>query len=249
MTQQPILSLSGVSKNFGGLQASSNLDYVLHPGEFSALIGSNGAGKSTFFNLITGKYPIDAGEIRYRDRRLNGLRPDQIARLGIARAFQVSNIYPTLSSYENVRQAVLTRQRHTLDFFRSARSLGRAETEQLLEACGLATLAGVAAGTLSQGDKKRLELAVALGTEPDLLLLDEPTAGMSGEESRRIMAFVDELNRSRGLTILFTEHDMALVFGFARRISVLHQGSIIADGLPEDVRCNEMVQSVYLGES
>ena len=116
MTQQPILSLSGVSKNFGGLQASSNLDYVLHPGEFSALIGSNGAGKSTFFNLITGKYPIDAGEIRYRDRRLNGLRPDQIARLGIARAFQVSNIVPLYECEEEGFQVFFEKKKPQLSF-------------------------------------------------------------------------------------------------------------------------------------
>jgi branched-chain amino acid transport system ATP-binding protein len=167
--------------------------------------------------------------------------------LGIARAFQVSNIYPALTTYENVRQSVLAQQNQTLIFFKPARSLAKQETQTLLEVTGLADYADRIAGTLSQGDKKRLELAVALGNKPELLFLDEPTAGMSGEETYATMDLVKRLNQEMNLTILFTEHNMSVVFGYARRLTVLHQGTIIAEGSPEEVRKNEAAQKAYLG--
>jgi branched-chain amino acid transport system ATP-binding protein len=248
MASTPILQVIELNKAFGGLQAIYNVNYRMEYGELSAIIGPNGAGKSTFFNLITAYHQIDSGKVYFKGKDITGLPPHVISRLGIARAFQVSNIYPTLTTYENVREAVLSQQKKTLNFFTPASRLVRSETMELLDSCGLAEQANVIAGTLSQGDKKRLELAIALGNKPELLFLDEPTAGMSGEETMETMELVQRLNCERNLTILFTEHDMSVVFGFARRITVLHQGELIADGTPEEVRANEKAQSVYLGE-
>ncbi len=248
MASPPILQIIEINKAFGGLQAIHGVSYQMAYGEFSAIIGPNGAGKSTFFNLITAYHIPDSGKIVFKGEEITGLPPHVISRLGIARAFQVSNIYPTLTTYQNVRQAVLSQQNKTLNFFTPASRLGKAETLEILESCGLTGQKGSIAGNLSQGDKKRLELAIALGNKPELLFLDEPTAGMSGEETLETMELVQRLNRERGLTILFTEHDMSIVFGFARRITVLHQGELIADGTPPEVRANEKAQSVYLGE-
>jgi len=243
-----ILQVEHLNKAFGGLKATHEVNYEMRPGELSAIIGPNGAGKSTFFNLLTGYHRVDSGEVRYKGRNITNWPPHKIARLGIARAFQVSNIYPALTTYENVRQAILTQQKRTLNFFTPARLIARQETLDLLEITGLSEYANVVSGNLAQGDKKRLELAIALGCKPDLLFLDEPTAGMSGEETHETMGLVERFNKEMDLTILFTEHDMSVVFGYARRLTVLHQGTIIAQGTPEEVRANETAQKIYLGE-
>ncbi len=248
MTNEPILRVRHLNKAFGGLKATNDVSYDMAAGELSAIIGPNGAGKSTLFNLMTGYYRADSGEVLFKGMDITGWPSHRIVRHGISRAFQVSNIYPGLTTYENVRQSVLAQQRRTLDFFRPAGGLVRNETLELLEITGLHEHASMRAGNLSQGDKKSLELAIALGGKPDLLFLDEPTAGMSGEETHATMNLVHTLNRDMGLTILFTEHDMSVVFGFARRLTVLHQGTIIAEGTPEEVRANEIAQKVYLGE-
>jgi branched-chain amino acid transport system ATP-binding protein len=243
-----ILKVEHLNKAFGGLQATRDVNYEMQNGEFSAIIGPNGAGKSTFFNLLTGFHKADSGRVFFQGKDITNRPPHRIARLGIARAFQVSNIYLALTTYENVRQAVLAQQKKTLNFFTPARRLAKQETLELLEVTGLAEHVDRVAGNLSQGDKKRLELAIALGSKPELLFLDEPTAGMSGEETHETMKLVKRLNQEMKLTILFTEHDMAVVFGYARRLTVLHLGSIIAEGSPEEVRSNEMAQKIYLGE-
>jgi len=243
-----ILKVEHLNKAFGGLKANHEVNYEMKAGELSAIIGPNGAGKSTFFNLLTGYHRVDSGEVQYKGRNITNWPPHKIARLGIARAFQVSNIYPALTTYENVRQAILTQQKRTLNFFTPARLIARQETLDLLEITGLSEYANVVSGNLAQGDKKRLELAIALGCKPDLLFLDEPTAGMSGEETHETMGLVERFNKEMDLTILFTEHDMSVVFGYARRLTVLHQGTIIAQGTPEEVRANETAQKIYLGE-
>jgi len=243
-----ILKVEHLNKAFGGLQATRDVSYQMQTGELSAIIGPNGAGKSTFFNLLTGFHKADSGRVFFQGKDITNRPPHRIARLGIARAFQISNIYLALTTYENVRQAVLAQQKKTLNFFTPARRLAKQETLELLEVTGLAEHVDRVAGNLSQGDKKRLELAIALGCKPELLFLDEPTAGMSGEETHETMNLVKRLNQEMALTILFTEHDMAVVFGYARRLTVLHLGSIIAEGSPEEVRSNEMVQKIYLGE-
>jgi len=242
-----ILKVINLRKTFGGLRATNDVSYEMQAGELSGIIGPNGAGKSTFFNLLSGYHKPDSGRIFFKGKNITNWPPHRISRMGISRAFQVSNIYPALSTYENVRQAVLAQQKRTLDFFTPARRLAQAETRELLEVTGLSDYADRTAGTLSQGDKKRLELALALGGKPELLFLDEPTAGMSGEETFATMDLVKRLNQEMNLTILFTEHNMSVVFGYARRLTVLHQGAIIAEGSPEEVRNNEAAQKAYLG--
>ena len=243
-----ILKVEHLNKAFGGLQATCDVNYEMKTGELSAIIGPNGAGKSTFFNLLTGFHKVDSGRVFFQGKDITNRPPHRIARLGIARAFQVSNIYLALTTYENIRQAILAQQKRTLNFFTPAHRLAKKETLELLEVTGLSQNENMIAGNLSQGDKKRLELAIALGSKPELLFLDEPTAGMSGDETHETMNLVKQLNQEMGLTILFTEHDMSVVFGYAKRLTVLHQGSIIAAGSPQEVRSNEMVQKIYLGE-
>ena len=243
-----ILKVEHLNKAFGGLQATCDVNYEMKTGELSAIIGPNGAGKSTFFNLLTGFHKVDSGRVFFQGKDITNRPPHRIARLGIARGFQVSNIYLALTTYENIRQAILAQQKRTLNFFTPAQRLAKKETLELLEVTGLSQNENMVAGNLSQGDKKRLELAIALGSKPELLFLDEPTAGMSGEETHETMNLVKQLNQELGLTILFTEHDMSVVFGYAGRLTVLHQGSIIAEGSPQEVRSNEAVQKIYLGE-
>jgi branched-chain amino acid transport system ATP-binding protein len=248
MQEEVILKVEKLNKTFGGLKATDNVNYEMINGELSAIIGPNGAGKSTFFNLLTGYHAVDSGKVFFKGRDITNWPPYKITRLGITRAFQVCNIYPALTTYENMRQAILAQQKKTLNFFTPAERLAKKETSDLLEITGLSQHANMTAGNLSQGDKKRLELAIALGSKPELLFLDEPTAGMSGEETHETMKLVKRLNKEMGLTILFTEHDMSVVFGYARRLTVLHQGAVIAGGTPEEVRANETAQKVYLGE-
>lgn len=243
-----ILKVEHLNKAFGGLLATCDVSYEMQTGELSAIIGPNGAGKSTFFNLLTGYHRADSGRVLFQGNDITNWPPHRISRLGIARAFQVSNIYLALTAYENIRQAILAQQKMTLNFFKPAQRLARQETLELLEVTGLAQHADRVAGNLSQGDKKRLELAIALGSKPELLFLDEPTAGMSGEETHETMNLIKRLNQEMRLTILFTEHDMSVVFGYAKRLTVLHQGAIIAEGSPEEVRSNETAQKIYLGE-
>jgi branched-chain amino acid transport system ATP-binding protein len=243
-----ILKVEHLKKHFGGLQATNDVNFEMKSGELSAIIGPNGAGKSTFFNLLTGYHKADSGRVFFQGKDITNWAPHKIVRLGISRAFQVSNIYPAITAYENIRQAILTKQKRTLNLFFPAERMAKEETKELIEITGLSSLSNKIAGKLSQGDKKRLELAIALGCKPELLFLDEPTAGMSGEEALETMELVKRLNQKLGLTILFTEHDMSVVFGYAEHLTVLHLGSIIAKGRPEEVRKNEMVQKIYLGE-
>jgi len=243
-----ILKVEHLNKAFGGLQATCDVNYEMKTGELSAIIGPNGAGKSTFFNLLTGFHKVDSGRVFFQGKDITNRPPHRIASLGIARAFQVSNIYLALTTYENIRQAILAQQKRTFNFFIPAHRLAKKETLELLEVTGLSQNENMMAGNLSQGDKKRLELAIALGSKPELLFLDEPTAGMSRDETHETMNLVKQLNQEMGLTILFTEHDMSVVFGYSKRLTVLHQGSIIATGNPQEVRSNETVQKIYLGE-
>jgi branched-chain amino acid transport system ATP-binding protein len=243
-----ILEVTGLEKFFGGVHVTCNIDFAMHEGELSAIIGPNGAGKSTFMNLLTGYHRPDAGKVLFAGREITGLPPHRVVRRGISRAFQVSSIFGRMTVSENVRAAVQAQMRATFRLFASARTLGAAEGERVLALCGLEGKRDLVAGELAQGDKKRLELAIALAGKPRLLLLDEPTAGMSIEEARSTMQLVDRLNRELKLTVLFTEHDMGIVFNHARKLTLLHRGEIILQGTPEDVRANATAQKVYLGE-
>ena len=246
--KRKILEVTGLNKHFGGLHAVKDFDLDLYEGDRSAIIGPNGAGKTTLFNLLTGYHRVDSGRIIFDKVEITNRPSHEIACAGISRAFQITNIFPKLTVFENVRSAVQAQMGKAFDVFGRADMIGTEETQNILRPCGLAEQSKVVAGELSQGDKKKLELALALAGKPKLLLLDEPTAGMSLEETRDTMALVDRLNEEFSLTTLFTEHDMGVVFDHARRVTLLHQGEVIVEGTPEQVRMNETAQRIYLGE-
>lgn len=243
-----ILEVTGLHKHFGGLHVTRDVSFAMEEGEQAAIIGPNGAGKSTFMNLLTGYHRCDAGKVVFEGQDITNRPPHDIARLGISRAFQISSIFAKMSVGENVRSAVHAQQRRSFSLFELAAGVGTEETDRVLELCGLGSKRDLVAGELAQGDKKRLELAIALAGKPRLLFLDEPTAGMSIEEARSTMELVDRLNRELRLTVLFTEHDMGIVFNHARKLTLMHRGEIVVQGTPEEVRANEIAQKVYLGE-
>jgi branched-chain amino acid transport system ATP-binding protein len=228
--------------------AVDGVNLVLPRGQIRALIGPNGAGKTTCFNMLAGQLTPDRGEVRFRGERLSGLPPHQVWRRGVSRTFQITATFASLTARENVQVARLSHQRRTYALLAAADRLEADEARRRLEQVGLAEQADRPAAVLAYGDQKRLELAVALASDPELLLLDEPTAGMAPAERGVLMALVERLARERGLTVLFTEHDMDVVFAVAERIMVLHQGRVIAEGSPAEVRANRDVQRVYLGD-
>jgi len=241
------LQTQKITKEFGKLRAVNEVSLEISKGDIHAIIGPNGAGKSTYFNLVTGYHRATAGKVLFKEKEITHLPAYSRCNLGITRSFQITSIYPKLTVYESVLMALLCHRKITLNFFSSAKKFFKEEVWHILEDIGLADQAHRVGDSISHGDKKRLELAVTVGTEPELLLLDEPTCGMSPEETDMTMSLINKLSKERGITILFTEHDMSVVFGIAKRISVLHQGTLIADGSPQEVRNSEEVQKVYLG--
>ena len=244
-----ILQVTGLTKRFGGLEALGGVDLNVAKGDFRAIIGPNGAGKSTFFNTMTGLLRPDAGRVSFEGRDVTAEPPHLLARRGIARTFQITSVFHDLSALQNVQVALLAHARRTWAVWPRAESLHVARARELLELVGLATSAARPAATLSHGDQKRLELAIALAGEPRLLLLDEPTAGMAAHERIESITLVHRVARELGLSCVFTEHDMAVVFAVASRITVMHQGRVLAEGTPAEVRARPEVQQVYLGES
>jgi branched-chain amino acid transport system ATP-binding protein len=248
MTATSLLEVTDVSRSFGGFQALGGVTLRVEPGEISAVIGPNGAGKTTLFNVITGHLVPDSGRVGFGGQDITGQPPHAICRLGLARSFQRTNIFPRLTVFENVQIAILSHEGRAYGVWSPARGLARERTMAVLEDVGLAHRAADASGSLSYGDQKQLELGIALALEPTLLLLDEPTAGMSPQETRASVALIERIARQRKLTVLFTEHDMDVVFSVAQSIRVLHQGRIIAEGRPEEIRGHVEVERVYLGE-
>jgi len=246
--QSLILETVGLRKRFGGVQAVNGVDLTVPPGDVRAIIGPNGAGKTTLFNLITGDLTHDTGQIRFEGEEVSGLAPHQLCRRGMGRTFQITSIFRRLTALENVQTALLTHHRRHFNLVARAGRLYRDDAAGLLDRVGLLEQAGKPSGILAHGDQRRLELAIALAGAPRLLLLDEPTAGMAPRERHEIMALVARIAADTGLTIVFTEHDMDVVFAVARRITVLHQGSVLAEGPPAAVRANADVQRVYLGQ-
>jgi branched-chain amino acid transport system ATP-binding protein len=246
---EPVLEVRGLAKSFGGVQAVAGVDLSMPRGEIRALIGPNGAGKTTFFNMLTGQLSADTGEVRFKGQRLSGLAPHAVWRRGVSRTFQITATFVTLSAVENVQVALQSHRRRTYALFAKATGLEREAARALLAQVGLDAQAERPAGVLAYGDLKKLELAVALANGPEVLLLDEPTAGMAPAERGALMALTQRIARERGLTVLFTEHDMDVVFAVADRIMVLHQGRVIAEGRPAEVRADAQVQKVYLGEA
>jgi branched-chain amino acid transport system ATP-binding protein len=242
-----MLQVEAVVKSFDDFLAVNEANLSVQKGEIVAVIGPNGAGKTTLFNLITGQLRRDRGRIIFKGEDISELPPYERCRRGIGRSFQIVNIFPRLTVFENVRVAVLSHQRKSSTLFRPAGNLAVGETRSLLESVGLSAKGKNVVGSLSHGDQKILEIAMALGNEPELLILDEPTAGMSPEETFATIELIKRLARARGLTILFCEHDMDIVFSISRSIMVMHQGRTLIQGKPEEVRNNSEVQAAYLG--
>jgi len=238
-----------LSKSFGGFKAVSNASLDVKKGEIVAVIGPNGAGKTTLFNLITGILKPDAGKVLFKDEDITGLRPYVICKKGMTRSFQVVNVFQRLSVFENVQVAVLSREGKTWNLFTPSKKLVVEETNRILDSVGLLGKRDSISGALSHGDRKVLEIAMALGGNPEFLILDEPTAGMAPEETVRCIDLIKQLSEKMGLTILFCEHDMELVFSISNRIMVMVRGATIIQGSCEEVRCNEAVQEAYLGGS
>ena len=243
-----VLEARGLSKSFGGVRAVSGVDLVMPRGEIRALIGPNGAGKTTLFNMLTGQIRADAGEVRFKGERLSGLPPYAVWRRGVSRTFQITATFATLTALENVQVARLSHLGKTYSLLEPASRLQVDEARALLDQVGLAEQADRLGAVLAYGDLKKLELAVALANDPEVLLLDEPTAGMAPAERGALMGLTEGIARRRQLTVLFTEHDMDVVFSISDRIMVLHQGRVIAEGRPAEVRADAQVQRVYLGD-
>jgi branched-chain amino acid transport system ATP-binding protein len=242
-----MLRVEGVRKSFDRFTALNNASLRVERGTITAVIGPNGAGKSTLFKLITGHLKPDSGRILFKGEPIVGLPPYRICRRGISLAFQIVNIFSRMTVFENVQAAVLSRQGEAGNLFRSARGMAVPETMGVLESVGLQDKARRVSGTLSYGDQKVLEIAIALSTRPEFLILDEPTAGMSPEETDLCIELIRRLSADFGLTVLFCEHNVDLVFSISDEIMVLRAGETIIQDCPEVVRRNEAVQEAYLG--
>lgn len=243
-----ILSVEHLSKSYGGVQAVRDVSFGLDAGEILALIGPNGAGKSTCFNMLNGQIRADSGRIQILGRDTTNLSPGAIWRMGVGRTFQITATFASMSVRENVQVALLSHRRELAVISRFAGRAHRREADALLSLVGLGADAERACGELAYGDLKRLELAVALANDPKLLLMDEPTAGMAPKERIGLMQLTADIAKGRGIGVLFTEHDMDVVFEHADRVMVLNRGRLIAEGAPAVVRADPEVRAVYLGE-
>jgi branched-chain amino acid transport system ATP-binding protein len=243
-----MLDVRDLRKSFGGFVAVDGVSLSVATRQIAAVIGPNGAGKSTFFNLITGHLRPTGGQVLLDGRDITGTPPHRICSLGIGRSFQRTNIFPRLTVFENLQAALLAHRGRGRDFWSHAETFYRDECGELLASIGLDGLAQAVAGTLSYGAQKQLELGIALASDPSVLLLDEPTAGMSASETQDTMRLLSKIARERALTLLFTEHDMKVVFSIAEKIAVLHQGRLLAEGTPAEVRGDAEVRRIYLGQ-
>jgi branched-chain amino acid transport system ATP-binding protein len=245
-----ILEIKDVYKSFGGLMAIECVSMDIQEQEVCSIIGPNGAGKTTLFNVISGRFPPDDGHVSFQGMEITGKPAHRIVSMGIGRTFQITNIFPLLSAFENIQAAVIKNRNKSFTFFRSAKRIQEIqdETWQILKEIELVDQAEVISGHMPYGDQRRLEIGIALANRPSLLLLDEPTAGMSPEETRSTVRLIERLIKERKMTLLVIEHDMDVVFSISDRIYVLHQGSLIAEGSPEEVAKNQDVIGAYLGE-
>lgn len=243
-----ILKVRGLKKSFGGLLAVAGVDLEVQDGRIQCVIGPNGAGKTTLFNLISGFYSCDEGQVFFKGQNITGLQPQQIVRLGMGRSFQVTNIFPKLSVFENIQTTILYTKKKGLKLFSNIKEMEKDETEEILSRVGLIHKAGEMAGVLPAGDRKRLEFGIVLATKPDLMLLDEPTCGMSRVETTDTIDLIQQIAEKESLTVLFTEHKMDMVFSISSFITVMNFGTVIAAGEPDEIRANEKVQKIYFGE-
>ena len=244
----PVLRVDKLAKAFGGVDAVRDVSFTVRAGELVALIGPNGAGKTTCFNLVNGQLRPDAGTITLLGSRIDGLPPRAISRMGVGRTFQIAALFASMTVRENIQLALLARADiHRAITARAADRL-RGGADALLERVRMSEFAAQGCATLAYGNAKRVELALALAAKPRLLLMDEPTAGMSPRSRGRLMKLAADLAREERIAVLFTEHDMDVVFGHADRVIVLDRGRVIAEGPPEAIRADPKVQAVYLGE-
>ncbi|HYG88069.1 MAG TPA: ABC transporter ATP-binding protein [Azospirillum sp.] len=241
------LAVENLARSFGGVHAVRGVSFRLEAGELLALIGPNGAGKTTCFNLLNGQLRPDGGSIRLDGTELVGKAPSRIWRMGVGRTFQITATFASMTVRENVQMVLLSKHHRLLGLWRQAARLYRDEAQAILERVGMGAQADRPCGVLAYGDLKRVELAMAIASGPKLLLMDEPTAGMAPAERQELMDLTDSLAHEQGLAVLFTEHDMDVVFGHADRVIVLDRGQLIAEGPPDSVRADPRVQSVYLG--
>ncbi len=242
-----MLRTEGITKAFDKFLAVNGANLTVERGQTVAVIGPNGAGKTTLFNLITGHLKPDRGKVVFDGEEIGRLPVHEICRRGMARSFQIANIFHRLTVFRNVQVSVLSQQGKSNNLFRPAHLMAVDKTNKILESVGLLNKAERVAGSLSHGDQRILEIAIALGNEPQMLILDEPTAGMSPDETAATMTLIKRLAETQGLTILFCEHDMDVVFNTAQSIMVMHYGKTIIQGKPEEVRSNKEVQEAYLG--
>ncbi|HYH39356.1 MAG TPA: ABC transporter ATP-binding protein [Azospirillum sp.] len=243
------LAVENLARSFGGVHAVRGVSFRLEAGELLALIGPNGAGKTTCFNLLNGQLRPDSGSIRLDGTELVGLAPCRIWSLGVGRTFQITATFASMTVRENVQMVLLSRHRRLLGLWRPAARQFRDEAQAVLDRVGMGGQAERPCGVLAYGDLKRVELAMAIASAPKLLLMDEPTAGMAPGERQELMALTDSLAHEQGMAVLFTEHDMDVVFGHADRVIVLDRGQLIAEGPPDAVRADPRVQAVYLGNA
>ena len=249
-TERPrnILELKGIYKDFEGLQVLLDINLEVQERERHAIIGPNGAGKSTLFNLITGKYRPSKGRIFLKGEAITGTNPFKLTRMGMARSFQITNIFRTMTVFENVRNAILSKNKIRYNMFSRLSKMDgiNRQTEQVLSEIGLLERKNDVAGELSYGQQRALEIGLAIATNPEIILLDEPTAGMSTEETREAVKLIQRV--TEGKTLIIVEHDMEVVFSIADRISVLYYGKVLASGLPSEIRNDQKVKDAYLGE-
>ncbi|WP_024573711.1 MULTISPECIES: ABC transporter ATP-binding protein [unclassified Afipia] len=243
-----LLSVEGLTKSYGGVHAVRGVSFSLAAGEILALIGPNGAGKSTCFDMLNGQNVPDSGRINLLGNDTTGKKPRAIWRLGVGRTFQITATFPTMTVRENVQVPLISYNAQLFNMWRSTPGFECAEANRLLDLVGMSGYAERPCGELAYGDLKRLELAIALANQPKLLLMDEPTAGMAPRERVELMRLTARIAREKSIGVLFTEHDMDVVFEHADRILVLNRGSLIAEGTPEEVRRNPQVRAIYLGE-
>jgi branched-chain amino acid transport system ATP-binding protein len=243
----PILSVRNLSRSFGAIKAVDDVSFDLAKGELLALIGPNGAGKSTCFNMLMGQLKPSSGTVELMGKNIAGMQPRKIWRMGVGRTFQITATYASMTVVENVQMALMSYHRKLYSLTTFAYKLYRDEALALLDTVGMADQAERHCAVLAYGDLKRLELAVALAHDPMLLLMDEPTAGMAPRERIALMQLTADILDAKGISILFTEHDMDVVFAHAHRIMVLNRGQLIANGSVEEIRTNPQVQEVYLG--
>jgi len=243
-----VLEVRELAKSFGGVQAVSNLSFDLSEGQLLAMIGPNGAGKSTCFNLINGQLRPDHGSVVIRGRKINGYQPRQVWKLGVGRTFQVTSTFASMTVLENIKMALLSYHRRSQSLFSRVSRLYSDESMELLKMVGIADQHDRACGVLAYGDLKRVELAVALANKPKLLLMDEPTAGMGSADRQTLMELTSSIVKTQNIGVLFTEHDMEVVFTHADRIIVLNRGELVAAGTPAEVRHDPKFQKIYLGK-